>query len=364
MFKNKAQITSLNAANKRSVQELKAVNNSYGAIKTRLVQVTDAIDKVDFSTKEGARSVKRLREEQAKLNNSLKQGEAQGSSFKRNVGNYANGIRDATGAMIPFNTALLTSPIGLIAGAFAALVLVGKQAFNFFKEYEVIMSKVKATTGATREEFDLLRDSTIEFGESTKFTAREVGQLQLELAKLGFTTDEIIDSTEAILDLAVATDSELGEAAKITASTLNQFNLEAKESKRVTDVMAKAFSSSALDIEKFSEGMKNAGPAAQSVGATVEETTAILAKLADANIDSSTSGSALRNIFIDLADKGISWSDAMTKIQNSQVKVVAANELFGKRGAIVAKVIAENTEEIDLLTESFRKRRRSSGGNG
>ena len=57
------------------------------------------------------------------------------------------------------------------------------------------MSKVKATTQATKEEIDLLRDSTIEFGESTKFTATEVGQLQLELAKLGFTTSEIIDAT-------------------------------------------------------------------------------------------------------------------------------------------------------------------------
>ena len=132
IVKNKAQITQLNASNRKSVKALNAVDKSYGAMKIRLADVTTAIDKVDLSTEKGIQSVKRLREEQAKLNNALKKGEAEGSSFTRNVGNYANGIKDATSSILPFNAALLASPIGLTAGALGALVTVGRSVFSFF----------------------------------------------------------------------------------------------------------------------------------------------------------------------------------------------------------------------------------------
>ena len=138
------------------------------------------------------------------------------------------------------------------------------------------------------------------------------------------------------------------------AQTLNQFQLEANESQRVADVMAKSFVSSALDIDKFSTAMSVAGPAADAVGATLEQTTAILAKLSDAGVDASTSGTALRNIFIDLSDKGLSWEDAINSINQSQNKLLRANELFGKRGAVVAQIIANQSDQIDMLTKSFR----------
>ena len=47
---------------------------------------------------------------------------------------------------------------------------------------------------------------------------------------------------------------------------LKQFGLEAVDSTRVVDVMAKSFTSSALDMEKFAESMKFVGPAAKASG--------------------------------------------------------------------------------------------------
>ena len=140
----------------------------------------------------------------------------------------------------------------------------------------------------------------------------------------------------------------------MVAKTLNQFGLEASESTRVADVMAKSFVSSALDIEVFAEGMKNAGVASKAVGVDIEQTTAILSVLANNGIDASTAGTQLKNVFIELSDQGLTWEEAMTKINKSQNKLQTANDLFGKRAAIVSTVIAENGDIIDELSKSYQ----------
>ena len=350
---NNSRIAVANKSRKESISTIKTVNNSYGAMKSRLKDVSIAIDKVDLSTKRGRQSVSRLRQEQNKLNTALKNGEAAGNSFSRNVGNYKTALSSAAGSITSFNFAILASPIGGFVAALTSLVLVGRQAFNFFKEYEVVMSKVKAVTQSSNEEFQLLRDSTIEYGESSKFTAKEVASLQLELAKLGKTTPEIIDMTGAILDLAIATDSELGETASIVAKTLNQFGLSAKDTIRVTDVMAQSFVSSALDINKFEEAMKKAGPIARLSGKSFEETTAIIASLTDAGVDASTIGTSLRDVFSDLAKSGETWDSALDRIKNSTNRVKTANEIFGKTSLTVTALLSENIDRVDDLTNSL-----------
>jgi len=351
--KNTAKIQTATKVRKDNITAIKSSNNSYGAMKLRLREVAVAIDKVDLSTKKGQQSIRALRTEQNKLNTSLKSGEASGASFGRNVGNYKNVLNSAASSMTSFNLTLLASPIGLIVAALGSLVLVGKQAFSFFKQYEVVMSKVKAVTQATNEEFQILRDSTIEYGESSKFTAKEVAQLQLELAKLGKTTPEIVAMTGSILDLAVATDSELGETASIVAKTLNQFRLEATDTTRVTDVMAQAFVSSALDINKFEEAMKKAGPIARLSGKSFEETTAIVASLADAGVDASNIGTSLRDVFSDLAKSGESWDSALERIKNSTDRVKTANDIFGKTSLTVTALLSENIDKVSDLTASL-----------
>ena len=66
--------------------------------------------------------------------------------------------------------------------------------------------------------------------------------------------------------------------------------------------MARSFTTTALDIEIFAEGMKNAGVASKLVGVDIEQTTAILGVLADNGVDASTAGTQLKNVFIELAD--------------------------------------------------------------
>jgi TP901 family phage tail tape measure protein len=200
---------------------------------------------------------------------------------------------------------------GVVKGAAAFSILVTafrrvNQALtsmiSSFTEFEFIMAKVRAVSGATNDEFVKLEKSAAELGRTTFFTASQVAELQLNFSKLGFTTQEILDAQEATINLSVATGSDLARAAIVAGSAIRGFGLDASEATRVVDVMAVAFTSSALDIEKFQTSMTKVAPIAAAAGFSIEETTAIMSKLSDTGIEASIAGTSLRNIFLKLQD--------------------------------------------------------------
>jgi len=236
----------------------------------------------------------------------------------------------------------------------APLVAMGAIAGKTFMDFEQSMLKVKAISGATGEEFKALEQNAKALGSSTMFTASQVAGLQLELSKLGLTPQQINASTESILNLAQATDSDLAQAAEVAAKTMQAFGLQATDMTMITDVMADSFSSSALDLNKFETAMSTVGPVAKGAGADLQETTAILGVLVNNGVDASTAGTALRNIFLDLAKEGMTMGEAMDKINNSTNPLAVSMELFGKRGATVATVLANNGKAIEELNQDFR----------
>lgn len=234
------------------------------------------------------------------------------------------------------------------------IVAVGGLAVKTFADFEQEMAKVAAVSGATGAEFKKLEKLATDLGASTRFTASEVATLQLNYSKLGFVPAQIEKITKPTLDLALATGEDLAQSAEVAGGTLRAFGMTADQMPRVVDLMAKSFSSSALNLEKFSDSMKSAGPVANAVGASIEDTTAIMSTLVDANIDASTAGTSLRNIFLELSAKGLTWDQAMKKIKGSTDKAKTANELFGKRAVAAALVIANNTEKLEKLKKEYK----------
>jgi len=266
--------------------------------------------------------------------------------FSTNLQNAKRDLKQSGKSFQQFGknmTRNLTLPLGVAGGL----------AVKTFADFEQSMAKVAAISGATGEEFKQLESNALELGRTTRYTSSQVAELQLNLSKLGLTTKEITGSTEAILNLSLATGEDLAESATVAAGVMRAFGLESEDMGRITDVMASSFSSSALDLEKFKVAMSTAAPVARKAGTDIERTTAIIGVLANNSIDASTAGTALRNIFLDLAASGMTWDEAMNSIQQSTNPLKTALQLFGKRGTTVATVIGENADEISRLNKTF-----------
>ena len=311
--------------------------------------------------------------QQRKLKKQLKDGAITRDQYAKSIAKVNLGLKGTRRQLLVTRQAMLgidgfTTRLGKsfarlgtsISGAFVGLFAVQKlfsiigDGIKTIEDFEQQMANVKAVTGATDTEFKLLTESAKELGRVSQFTATEVGNLQQEYAKLGFSTAEILAASEATLQLATATGTDLAQAAEVAASTVNGFGLTAQDTQAIVDLMAESFSSTPLDINKFQESMKLVAPTARSVGQSVQDTTAQLGLLAKSGISGSIAGTQLNRVFIELNKKGISLKDAMTQVSESTNKLGTATELVGDRGAKALQIFAEQSGQLEILTQNFK----------
>ena len=234
-------------------------------------------------------------------------------------------------------------------------------------DFEKKMSNVAAISGATAEELKALESNAKQLGATTVFTASQVAELQTEFAKLGFTSTEIRGVTKDTLALAAASGSDLATSAAVAGQTLRAFGLDVSETSRVTDTMALSFSASALDMDKFTNSMQYVAPVAKAVGFSVEGTTALLGGLANAGISGSLAGTALRTVFLKLADSNSDLTKrlggsgksadelipALKKLSDSGVDLTEVLGLVDKRAVSAFKILLDGTEDIAELKEEL-----------
>jgi hypothetical protein len=295
--------------------------------------------KINVTTDGAQKNVKGLNQDLSSTDKEVKSvnksGKGLGDTFSK-LGISMKSL--ATGAVV--------AGVGAIVGVFTSAI---KKGAEFAKQ----MSTLEAVSGATQEEMTALSNSAKELGASTQFTAVQVGELQTEFAKMGFTTKQILASTKATLDLAASMEVDLASAATLAGSTVNAFGLQAEDTQRVVDVLAKSTSSSALDFGSLTESLKVAAPIAKATGRTIEETAAMLGVLANTGIKGSVAGTGLSKIFIELNKKGIELKDALDTVSKSSDGLNTAIDLVGVVGAKSLLNLASKSKDIDTLTESF-----------
>jgi TP901 family phage tail tape measure protein len=312
--------------------------------------------------------VKKLTNQRTKLNKQLKDGTINTKQYGAAIAKVNTGLKAHRRELLVTRQEMLgidgfTTRLGksfrkmgssIVAG-FAGLFAIQKvgqlfsEVVNIFKEFEQANANLASVLGTTVDKISSLTEDAKRLGAATAFSATEVSKLQTEFAKLGFTESQILDATEATLSLAAATGSDLAQAAAIAGATLGGFGLDARDTQKVVDVMAKSFSTSALDIEKFRESMKFAAPAAKAVGVSVEETTALLGTLANAGISGSLAGTGLAKTFTMLNKEGLTLQEGLEQVSNSQNKLKTATELVGQTAAKSFLVLAEGTETTKAL---------------
>ena len=299
------------------------------------------IKKTEKNVKGLGKDVKDVNKSSGNLNDSF-------AVMPGSIGRVVQSFKALKIAMLSSGIGAVVVGVGALAGLFAAATAKGAE---FAKQ----MSTLKAISGATDEEMKALGKSAKDLGSTTQFTAVQVGELQTEFAKLGFTTDQILDATKATLDLAASMEVDLASAAMLAGSTVSAFGLKASDTQQVVDVLALSTSTSALGFSELVESLKNVAPAAKGLGVPLERTAAMLGVLANNGIKGSRAGTGLATMLGELKLKGISVEEAFNRVNNSTDGYILAQELAGKQGGKALSILAAQTEQVDKLDESYKK---------
>lgn len=216
-----------------------------------------------------------------------------------------------------------------IMPASAAIAGLGAVSVNTANDFESAMSQAAGALNKPMSQMNELRDLAIKTGQDTIFSAKEAGQAITELAKGGLTEADIqAGALKATMDLAASSQMELGNAANVVVQAMGAFGLSANDSAQAANALAGAAAASSTDVEPLTQGLAQVSAQAYNAGWSIQETTAVLGKFADAGIVGSDAGTSLKVMLQRLAAPA---SDAAAmKIETLGIKTRdASGELLG-----------------------------------
>ena len=225
-------------------------------------------------------------------------------------------------------------------------------------ELEKALADVAAVANLTAAEMDRLEKVVFDVAGTTSLTAIEVVELQKQLAKLGTTVDELEDLTKPVALLSQALGEEPGGVAATLKKVLNQFQETTEQADRFANALVGAVNESALSLNDLGTALQYVGPLASQSGLTFEYTASLLGVLADNGFRASRAGTGLRNVLLEAAKDGRPFAEFLEDLAVRNLDVAEATELFGKRGASAAIVLANNTKEVAALNEELKENTR------
>jgi TP901 family phage tail tape measure protein len=206
---------------------------------------------------------------------------------------------NVTSMAAPFSIA--TKGVLALDAALAALAIGGiAYSTKQFSSFDDTMRKVSSIIGASDEEIKDLTALTKELGVTTRYTAKEAAEGLEFLAMAGLSASESMKALPEVLNLAQASTYGIGETADVLTNIMSGYGIAVEDLGRTSDILTGGFTSANTNLMELGNAFKYVGPVASGMGVSLEETTAILGKLADAGIKGEAGGTALRNILLAL----------------------------------------------------------------
>lgn len=291
-------------------------------------------------------------------------------SSQRLLSNFGSGLASAGGRLVGAGAAVVGS-----AAAMAAPLVGAMRSGMLFSD---AMAKVGAISQASGDQLASMTEKAKELGRTTSFSATQVAEGMVELGRKGFSPEQIEAAIPSVMNLARATDTELALAAEVAGAAMKQFNLDASDTKSIADALTTTANSTSTSVESIGEAMKYAGPVANDLGMSLEETLAIVGALGDVGIGGSSAGTALKRLatttaadaerlgeifgqnFVDENGNAFGVVDTLqrindaTKDMGSVERMSKMNDAFSLLGITGASVIGKSGEGIGAILEKIR----------
>ena len=280
------------------------------------------------------------------------------SEFKSGVKSSESGI-----------TGLGKTIAGVVSAG--AVLKLGKDAITTGMNFDSAMSQVASTMGLTQDEikstdgvFAKLRQTALDMGSSTKYSATEASRGLNYLAMAGLDADTMMKALPITLKNAGATGIDLATTCDKLTNIMSALGLASKDSATyvnnmgaVTDVLALTSTKANTDVMGLYESISQVGATARVMQDPLTELSVATGILADNDIQASEAGTILRNLLLSLTaptdtarkamDKlGFSAFDANGELRPMQDILQELNEKFSEM---------TTAEKMNIMNKIFNK---------
>ncbi len=221
----------------------------------------------------------------AQLASGLRGADNQIARFSQGIEGIGNRMRSFAGAM-----GQLTAPLAQI----------GTTGLNVAADFESAMAEIEARTGSTASEMDTIRQTALQLGADTSFSAQQAADAFLQLLSSGQSTSEALATIRPILDGAAASGEDLGRTADVVTDIMASFGLGVEEAADIVNVLAQGAGASSADMASLGQGFANVGGVARQFGLSVEDTAAVLAIFSENGVKGAEAGTQLKSMLLNM----------------------------------------------------------------
>ncbi|WP_105989066.1 phage tail tape measure protein [Staphylococcus agnetis] len=379
--KSKVKVDGLTKRQQIQAQKVRELKNNYDQLSKETGENSAKTQAAAAKYNQAYADLNKYEQELSQATNEMKELERQQQVLNTTMGKISNKFSELGPRLQEIGSKMQSVGRNMSMYVSAPIVAGFGAAVKKSIDFDDSMRRVKATSGATGNEFQQLRDKALEMGAKTKFSASESADALNYMALAGWDTKDMLGGIDGVMQLAAASGEDLGQVSDIVTDSLTAFGMKAKDSGHFADVLAQTSSKANTDVRGLGEAFKYAAPVAGALGYTVEDTSIAIGLMSNAGIKGEKAGTALRTMFTNLSkptgdmkkkmdELGISITDSngnmlpmrdvmdqlRGKFKNlsKEQQANAASTIFGKEamsGALA--IINASDEDYQKLTKSI-----------
>jgi len=224
-----------------------------------------------------------------------------------------------------------------VAMAGGALTLAGAAAAKLGQEYQEATNTIAAGTGATGEQLEGLTESFKNVWKDVPQDAATVSGVIADLnTELGLEGGQLEDVTKAFLDVSRAMGEDAQPMIKAVADSMVAFGVPAEEARSQLDKLTTVSQAVGVPMTKLADTVKKFGPQLQTMGLSLDESTALVGNMEAAGLSASKMMPGLNTAVQKLAKEGVT-------------------DISAGLGAMIAKIqhAESDTEAMAIATDTF-----------
>ncbi len=264
-------------------------------LEAKEAQAVNAFLKIVDAQKKTVHGMRKMNSEAKKSSSILKR--AFSSAARGGVGFLGSTLKSVAN----FTKTILTKAFQTAKRAVLGLGIAFGAAVYAFGKFEAAMRRATAVSEVTNEQFDKMSKMARAAAIRLNISAADAAKAFYFLGSAGLSAADQIKAFSSVATMAKAATIEMGMAAEMLVDTMKGFKIPFTETGRVTDVLAKAVTSSNMTFEQLGETLSMISGLAKQTNNSIEETVAVIATMADVGIKGSRAGTSLRRSMLNLA---------------------------------------------------------------
>lgn len=391
----KNHLQQLKNANKQNTSEYQRAAGRMNVLRENMQQTNTEMAKQVASALKVRTSINQISRAEASVNaggitrlsramNNLSANARRASS---NTRAWASSVR---GSMM--TAAFAVAPLGMALGSAA------KQSMELGNEWVQVKNYLYTGADSAKEashevsRLGKIQSDAKKFSNEYGYSQKEIAEQYGELVKRGYTANASIGSMKSMMEAARASGDNYADVVKNVSGAVDAFGLRSnntakmlENTNRVTNAMAFSADKTATDFEGMGNAMSYVAGTAHGAGFSIEQTTAAIGVLSNANIEGTRAGTGLRKVINSLLKPtagaeaalrkyGMTMDDFKTKsgalkslpqimsIINQHTKELGKADrgaffkaVFGATGQESAMMLAQNSKELEKLTKQEKE---------